>query len=72
MVTILVDGDTAETNDTEITNIDMGNSYKCESGNSYILTGYNSTVNLTLANLQLQAFNRSNQTEFGKGLCFIY
>ena len=69
MVGILVEGDTVETNDTEITNIDVGNSYRCKTGNSYVLTGYNSTVTLTLANLQLQAFEfHNNNTEFGKGV----
>ena len=72
MVTVLVDGDTVETNDTNITNIELGNSYRCKSGNYYMLTGNDSTVQLTLNDLQLQAFEFINQTEFGKGLCFIY
>ena len=68
----LVDGDTAETADTNITNIELGNSYKCNSGITYMMTGdNNSTVFLTLKDLQLQAFQFNNQGEFGKGLYYF-
>ena len=72
MVTVLVDGDTVETSDTEITNIDLGNSYRCKNGTYYELSSANSTVHLTLTDLQLQAFEFNDQTEFGKGPVFLY
>jgi len=70
VVTIAVgDGDVMETDDTKITNINLGNSYRCDNGITYNLTSNdNSVVSLTLTNLQLQAFNFTKPKEFGKGL----
>ena len=68
VVTVLVDGDTLETNATRITDIDLGNSYRCMSGVTYNLTSPDSTVRLTLTDLQVQAFNFTKQNEFGKCL----
>lgn len=64
------------THATRITNIDLGNSYRCDNGITYSLIGDdNSTVSLTLTNLQLQAFNFTKPKEFGKGIllfCYLY
>ena len=68
MVTILVDGDTLKTDTTGITDIELGNSYRCMNGITYNLTSQNSTVLLTLTDLQIQAFNFTKQKEFGNGL----
>ena len=68
MVTFLVDGDTLETNITGITEIDLGNSYRCLSDVTYNLTSQDSTVQLTLTDLQVQAFNFTKEKEFGKCL----
>ena len=69
---ILVGGDTSETNVTGITGVDLGSSYKCMSGVTYNLTGQDSTVQLTLTDLQVQAFNFTKPREFGKGMwCFM-
>ena len=62
-----------KTTDTGITNVELGNSYKCDSGIAYMMTGdNNSTVYLTLKDLQLQVFQFNSPGEFGEGLyCFI-
>lgn len=66
MVTVVVDGDTLETNVTGITDIELGNSYRCKSGITYNLTSQDSIVRLTLTDLQVQAFNFTKENEFGK------
>ena len=68
----LVVGDTLETKVTGITGIKLGNSYRCMSGVTYNLTSQSSTVQLTLTDLQVQAFNFTKPEEFGKGMwCFM-
>ena len=71
MVTVLVSGDTVRTDTTGITNIDLGDSYKCIDGSTNEMASSVSTVKLTLTDLQVQVFNFSKPTEFGEGLqCF--
>ena len=57
-----------DTTDTGITNVELGSSYKCNRDITYTMTGDNSTVYLTMKDLQLQAFRFNSQGEFGKGL----
>ena len=68
----LVVGDTLETKVTGITGIKLGDSYRCMSGVTYNLTSQSSTVQLTLTDLQVQAFNFTMPEEFGKGMCMVF
>lgn len=61
-----ISGDTVRTDTTGITNIDLGDSYKCIDGSTYEMASSVSTVKLTLTDLQVQVFNFSKPTEFGE------